>query len=257
MRTHDAWRMIVGAVASWTQKADWVTKASGPLLGLMLCALLVSGCAAATNAPATPLGGRPALTIAVMGASDAWGVGTHDPDRLNWPTLLAAALPPNTHVINLGEPGATLAQARRSELPVVLGERPDVAVVWLAVNDIINNVPLNTYSAELRQTLTAIHERSPHTHIFVGNLPDLTQISYFSSWNRAALMTEVSAWNTAIAQACATRGATLVDIHRAWGQAAGRPDYVSDDGLHPSDQGAAALASVFSDAIAQSLRRTR
>jgi acyl-CoA thioesterase I len=230
---------------------------AGALLALTLCLLLVSACASASTVAPDALRLRPALSIAVMGASDAWGVGTHDPDRLNWPTLLAADLPPTTHVINLGEPGATLAQARRSELPVVLGERPDVAVIWLAVNDIINNVRLNTYSAQLRQTLAAIHKQSPQTRVFVGNVPDLTQIPYFSSWDRAALTAEVSAWNTAIAQACAMGSATLVDIHRVWGQAGAHSDYVSDDGLHPSDRGAAALASVFSDAIAQSLRRTR
>lgn len=234
----------------------WVCRKSGALLALTLCMLLISACASASTTTSPALKPRVALSIAVMGASDAWGVGTHDPDRLNWPTLLAADLPPTAHVINLGEPGATLAQARRSELPVVLGERPDVVVVWLAVNDIINSVPLNTYAAELRQTLAAIHERSPQTRVFVGNVPDLTQIPYFSSWDRAALKAKVGAWNTAIAQACARRDATLVDIHRVWGQAGDHPDYVSDDGLHPSDRGAAALANVFSDAIAQSLRRT-
>jgi lysophospholipase L1-like esterase len=238
-------------------RSPWMRLRSGALSALTLSLLLVSACASASTAAPATFRLRPTLSVAVMGASDAWGVGTHDPDRLNWPTLLGADLPPSTHVINLGEPGATLAQARRSELPVVLGERPDVAVLWLAVNDIITNVPLNTYSTELSQTLAAIHERSPQTRIFVGNVPDLTQLPYFSNWGRAALMAEVGAWNTAIAQACATIGATLVDIHRAWGQSGEHPDYVSDDGLHPSDQGAAALASVFSEAIAQSLRRTR
>lgn len=255
MRTDGAWLTIVGALSHRMCGTGRVRWNHNPLLALVLCALLGSGCAASTT---TPAASRPesALSIAVMGASDAWGIGTRDPDRLNWPAQLAADLPASTHLINLGEPGVTLAEARRSELPVVLGERPDVVVIWLAVNDIIRNVPLSAYSSELRQTLTAIHEQSPQTPIFVGNVPDLTQIPYFSDWDRAALRAEVNTWNIAIAQACAMLGATLVDIYRAWGQPGDHPDYVSDDGLHPSDQGAAALASVFSVVIRQSLRRT-
>lgn len=250
---HKMWMSGLGRALSDLLFTRWMRSIP---LALMACALVVAGCA--TWEPATPPTHNqpPALTVAVMGASDAWGIGTHDPDKINWPALLAEDLPQSAHMTNLGAPGATLAQARRSELPVVLGVRPDVVVIWLAVNDIIDNVPLDVYSSELRQILATIHQQSPQTHVFVGNVPDLTQVPYFAYRDQGSLRTQVGAWNGAISQACDATGAILVDIFSVWGQFGEHPDYLSGDGLHPSDRGAEALASLFSVAITQSLHRT-
>lgn len=226
----------------------------GVALALLLCVPLTAACGAVNFARPVSRTPGSTLTIAVMGASDAWGIGTHDPDRINWPSLMTADLPQPNHLINLGAPGSTLAQARRDELPVVLGEHPDVVVIWLAINDIIDDVPLDAYSSEVRQTLTAIHQQSPHTRVFVGNVPDLTQIPYFAGQDQERLRAKVTAWNAAIAQACQSPGVTLVDLYAVWGQLSEHPDYISDDGLHPSDRGAEALASVFSAAIDVTLR---
>ncbi len=222
-------------------------------VALAFCALFVAGCAAGTSPAPPALKQTTTLTIAVMGASDAWGIGTHDPDRVNWPSLLVGSLPQVTHLINLGEPGATLAQAMRSELPVVLGEHPDVVVIWLAINDIIDSVPLSVYSSELRLTLATIQRQSPHSHVFVGNVPDLTQLPFFTNRDQAVLRAQVSDWNSAIARSCSTTGSALVDIYKAWGQQGDHSSYISGDGLHPSDVGAEALARVFRVAIEQSL----
>lgn len=227
--------------------------ALGVAIGLL--ASVISGCALGRAAP-TPHTIRPALTVAVMGASDAWGIGTHDPDQLNWPSQLADDLPQSTRLINLGVPGATLAQADREQLPVALGERPRALVLWLAVNDIIAGTPLATYDAELHQTLAAVSAQSPRTLVFVGNVPDLSQIPYFGAWDTGRLRREVADWNAVIVRDCATAGATVVDLYSVWGQIENHPDYISDDGLHPSDRGATALALVFAVAIEQRLRQS-
>jgi lysophospholipase L1-like esterase len=245
-------RLIADLLADWRPRGT-----AGPALTLALSITLVAGCGIT---PTTTSIGRknaptPIQTIAVMGASDAWGIGTGDPDRLNWPALLATDLPQTPRLINLGEPGVTLEQARRSELPVVLGEHPDVVVIWLVVNDIIDNVTLNAYANELRQTLTAIRQQIPRAQIFVGNAPDLTQIPYFASRDQKSLYAQVNSWNSAIAQVCEASGATLVNIYSAWRRLSDHPDYISSDGLHPSYQGAEALARVFSLAIEQSANR--
>jgi len=223
---------------------------------VVLMALLLTGCGAAISHQTTqaPVAARHTLTLVVMGASDAFGIGTYDPDRENWPTLLAQALPQPTHLVNLGIPGATLGQAQQEELPVAVGQQANILVMWLAVNDIIANVPLSTYSAQLRATLATLHQRSPQTHIFVGNVPDLTQIPYFYADDPDTLHAEVTAWNAAIAQACAVEHATLADIYSGWGQIGYHPGFISSDGLHPSEIGAQALASYFDSLIALALR---
>lgn len=198
----------------------------------------------------------PGPTLVVLGASDAYGIGTRDPDRENWPMQLASEAPQPIHLVNLAIPGATLAQAQEEELPIAIAQRPKIIVMWLVVNDIIAGVPLATYSAELHATLATIKAASPQTQVFVGNVPDLTQVPYFYDRDAPGLSAEVSAWNAAIAQECAAQGAHLADLASAWGQFADHPEYISEDGLHPSDEGARALAVFFNAQIRKTLQLT-
>lgn len=231
------------------------------LLAIMLSATTaLAGCSVtlgplhlgASNAPTGPT--RYAFTLAVIGASDAFGVGTDDPDRLNWPNMLAQELPQPTRLLNLGIPGETLAQAQQQEAPAAIGDQPNVVVIWLVVNDYIHNVPLGAYSSELRAMLATLRQQAPHTHVFVGNMPDLRYVPYFYPRNFITLGIDTNAWNAAIAQACAAEGATLVDIYTGWGDLIDNPQYISQDGLHPSTEGAQALANLFNRVIRRTLQ---
>lgn len=224
--------------------------ALGLCLSLAACGITSTQQSAAHTAGAA----APGRTLVVMGASDAYGIGSYDPDRQNWPTQLAADLPQPVHLVNLGIPGATLAQAQQEELPIALAQRPQILVMWLAVNDIIDGVPLTTYSAELRSTLATLKAESPGTRVFVGNVPDLSRLPYFELRDPVTLRAEVSQWNAAIAQDCAAEGATLADIGTTWGRLGDHLDYVSSDGLHPSSLGAMELAAYFNAIIRQTLK---
>jgi len=235
--------------------------AVGALLALLTTAL--AGCGVALGpirigdaggaAPASAAPTHYAFSLAVIGASDAFGVGTDDPDHLNWPTRLAHELPQPTRLLNLGVPGATLAQGQSEELPVALDAHPSAIVIWMAVNDYIRNVSLTAYTATLRATLATIRRDDPQTRVFVGDMPDLRYVPYFYGRDPAALYADVQAWNAAIAQAAADNGATLLDINAAWGGLSNNQQYLSQDGLHPSTEGAQALADYFSHVIHQTM----
>jgi lysophospholipase L1-like esterase len=201
----------------------------------------------ATTAPAAQ--GR---TLVVLGASDAYGVGTYDPDRDSWPTSLARQLHGQTHLVNLGVPGITLGRAATQELPIALDARPEVVVMWLAVNDFADGVTLATYSAQLRSALSTLRAQTS-ARVYVANLPDLTAIPYLARnlahGDPQALSARVADWNAAIAAACAQEGATLVDLYGAWQELRAHPEYISGDGLHPSTLGAERLAEIFRQAI--------
>lgn len=196
-----------------------------------------------------PMRERYALTYVAIGASDAFGVGTEDPDRQSWPTQLAARLGDHVHLINLGIPGETAEQALQDELPVALDAKPDTVTVWLGVNDYADGVPLATYKQQLGRLLSALHT-GIHADIVVGNLPDLTLLPRFATYAAEdALRADVRRWNAAIADVCARAGVTLVDIFSGWSELAQHPEYISDDGLHPSTLGAQRLASLFASAL--------
>jgi acyl-CoA thioesterase I len=223
----------------------------GALVVSLVFLLIACGSGATTSQRATGATTAPAAqgrTLVVLGASDAYGVGTNDPDRDNWPTSLARQLRGTIHLVNLGVPGITLARAAAQELPIAVDTRPDVVVMWLAVNDFAANVPLATYSAQLRSAIHTLHMQ-PSAHVYVANLPDLTAIPYLARGDQQALAARVADWNDAIAAACAREGAMLVDLFSDWQELRAHPEYISGDGLHPSTLGAQRLAEIFRQAI--------
>lgn len=211
--------------------------------------LALAGCQrTATGGVATTAGQSFALTYVAIGASDAFGVGTDFPAEQSWPSVLATDLSPATHLINLGIPQATTAEALTAEVPIAADARPAIITVWLGVNDIEQQVPLATFSANLTTLLSRLRAGTT-ARVYVGNLPDLTLLPFFQNQDQSALRAEIAAWNAAIAADVAATGTQLVDIFTNFASVANHPEYLSGDGLHPSALGARELAVVFAAAI--------
>jgi acyl-CoA thioesterase I len=223
--------------------------ASGLLALLLALAACAPGAVSTTHPSGQGTAAPHALTYIAIGASDAFGIGTDDPDRQAWPTLVARRLGPGTHLINLAVPGATTALALQNELPVALDAHPDVVTVWLAVNDFADGVPLADYRAQLGTLLRGLRRGLPDARIVVGNMPDLTVLPHFFGEDPAKLRGHVQAWNAAIATDCTAAGVTLVDLYAEWSELADHPEYISGDGFHPSAIGAERLADLFSVAL--------
>lgn len=217
------------------------------IVTIVTLAALLAGCGqssatvATTNTRASE---KHTITYVAIGASDAFGVGTDDPDRDNWPTVLTHLMGQNVHLINLGIPGETVAEARRTELPIALDAKPAVITVWLGVNDIAQSVTVQEYERQLEALLQSLRQHT-QARIFVGNIPNLSLLPFFAGYNQSALKTTINDWNAAISQAVSTTGASLVDLYASWSELATHPEYVASDGLHPSTEGAKRLAAVF------------
>jgi acyl-CoA thioesterase I len=227
------------------------------VLAVTLLSAVLSACGASpaaqrqvTTGQATQAADRYSLSYVAIGASDAFGVGTEDPDRQSWPTQLAARLGTHVHLINLGIPGETAGQALLDELPVALDAKPDVVTIWLGVNDFADGVPLATFRQQIGSLFSALRQGT-HARIVAGNLPDLSLLPRFFGYGGGTLQADVSRWNAAIAELCAQNGVTLVDIFGGWSELAQHPEYVSSDGLHPSTLGAQRLADLFAAALRQ------
>lgn len=227
-----------------------------PLVALLLAPILAACGTLVSRSPtrnsAAPVHGAHAfrLTYVAIGASDAFGVGTDDPATESWPSVLTGELGPGVHLINLGIPGETVGAALQNELPVAVGSQPNVITIWLAVNDIADGVPLDTYRTQLTTMLATLQQRT-HARVFVANVPDLTVLPYFSNQDPVALSERVQQWNTVIASVTATEGDVLVDLAGYSAQLAQHPEFLASDGLHPSVLGAEALAQVFATSIRQ------
>lgn len=242
-----------------------MTAAAGAALLLAACG--GGGSVGGSVLPSISPSGPPLRYVAV-GASETVGAGADSPVTEAWPQLFyRVALPRAAVFVNLGIPGATVAEALASELPDAVAFRPDVATVWLNVNDLLHAVPVEEYEAELMELLTALR-RGGRTRVLVANTPPLDHLPAYlrcapfapgpgGSCDRTtdlppeAVRGAVDAYNAAIARAAAATGAIVVDVHALGleAQSNGTADrLVSGDGFHPSDEGHAAVAVAFAQA---------
>jgi lysophospholipase L1-like esterase len=189
------------------------------------------------------------LTYVAIGASETFGAGTDDPATESWPANLATSLGKPVHLINLGIPGLHIHEALSSELPVALDAHPNLVTVWLATNDLADHVPLASYSRDLDLLLQRLQTAAPRARIAVANVPDLTLLPYFRSYDATTLRKQIADYNTAIATIVQRHHVVLVDIYDSWHELADHPEYVSRDGLHPDALGYTRIAQIFYDVL--------
>ncbi len=194
------------------------------------------------------------FTYVAIGASDTFGIGTSDPYTENWPTDLADKLNQKVHLINLGIPGITLHDALNLELPIALDSHPNLITIWLGVNDIADKVSVTSYSHDLDLMLTRLAYQAPSAHILIANIPDLTLLPYFASYNQQELHLIIEDYNATIAQQAQQHHAILVNLFQQNYNLRDHPEYISSDGLHPTDLGYLQIAELFYKTLKQTQR---
>ena len=234
-------------------------KEQRPLLWLCLLLLLLSACAqvsvgqagqASKNNPGAAQQQKTRLTYVAIGASETFGTGADDPYRQNWPTDLAALLGSNhVHLINLGVPGILIHDALSMELPIALDSHPDLVTVWLGVNDITSNVDPTSYARDLSTLISRLQANNPRARIAIANIPDLALLPAFSNADQQALLQQVQAYNDVIASVAQRYHLILVDFTTQNYNLKAHPEYISDDGLHPTESGYQQVAKLFYAAL--------
>jgi lysophospholipase L1-like esterase len=242
--------------------------------GLAVLALLAATCVREAGSPidpsAPPADGNPLVYVAI-GASETVGVGTRDPFTQAWPKVLWRDALPQAVLYDLGRPGSTLGEALVEQLPQALELQPDVATIWLNVNDLVERVPAYDYERDLRSmvgamtatgadVLVASTPRIDSLPVYLACLPDPPPDARpcpardVSLPTPARVRASVDAYNEAITRVAFETGAIVVDL-QAYGNAPrAHPAWIADDGFHPSAAGAEAIAAAFADALPAALR---
>jgi lysophospholipase L1-like esterase len=222
--------------------------------------LIASGCDVSRPEvlPPPPDTGPPPVYVSV-GASETTGAGSDQPLRDGWPRVLhRTALAPGAIHVNMGIPGATVAQALAEEVPTTLDARPHLVTVWLNVNDLTRGVSAADYERQLESLVRQLR-RGGVTRVLVANTPPIDHLPAFAAGRVFAVVPPaevvqglVAEYNEAIARVVQRQGAHLVDLYAATmaARAAGtEAALISRDGFHPSTAGHARIADVFAEVL--------
>lgn len=207
---------------------------------------------AAPADPRTPVAlapvARPVRVLATLGDSTVVGLG--DPVPGGWrgfPVLLAAALGA-AHLVNPARTGARVRTVRDEQLPVVLANPPDLAVVFVGMNDTLRS---DFDPVALRNDWSVIVEelRAAGTHVLVVRYHDHTRVFRLPAPLRRALQRRIAQLNLVIDVVARRDGVAVLDLDRLPG-GYGR-DAWAVDRLHPSERGHRLLATAFATMAAE------
>lgn len=248
--------------------------------------LLLASCTADGPPPSAPVAlspgsipGPPVRYVSI-GASETDGVGTDDPFRDAWPRVFWRSLPPGSTLFNFGVAGSTAAQARREQVAEAVEVEPDVATVWLNVNDLVRGVPPTRFGRSLR---AIVHELrgAGETTVLVANTPRVDLLPLYLACRapngtyRAPLgnvvvcppdlesdfpppstvQRAVRAYNLQISRVAGKEGAIMVNIRALGRVQVEHPEFIAADGFHPSTEGAVVVAETFAKALTDSASR--
>jgi lysophospholipase L1-like esterase len=200
----------------------------------------------------------PAVRYVALGDSCTIGTATRSPDE-RWPNQLvrrlAAAGFEVDLVANLGVNGFTSMDVIRSELPRLAELDPGLLTLLVGVNDVVQGVPIETYTANAATILDQSLGLVPPARIVTVSTPDYTVTpqgaAYGDPARQSAAIRQV---NEILARLSEDRGIRHVDIHDLSLRAASDSGLVADDGLHPSGRQYELWVERIGPAVEQLLR---
>jgi lysophospholipase L1-like esterase len=184
---------------------------------------------------------RPVRTLVTLGDSTAAGLGDPLPGGgwRGFPVLLADAL--GARLVNPAVTGARMADVRRDQLPAALAAEPDVAVIFVGMNDTLrSDFDPAGMRADLAVTVAAL--QSGGAHVVLMRYHDHTRVFPLPTPLRRALWRRIEALNeaTGAVVAGAGRAVGVLDLEALPGGY--EPAAWAIDRLHPSELGHRMLA---------------
>ncbi|GAC1321568.1 MAG: hypothetical protein NVS2B16_03120 [Chloroflexota bacterium] len=187
---------------------------------------------------------RPGV-YAALGASETYGVGAQ-PHTNGYAWLVSRALHARRFV-NLGIPGTTLNAAYNSELTSALSINPSFATVFFGVNDLRAGVPRDAFLQDLHDLAATL--RQAHVRVLIIGMPDLSHLPAVKKTGIGGLRELSASWSAGMRRVARQTGAQFLDLGGYDREIVQHPNFISVDGLHPSNAGYRRLAQVIQHVV--------
>jgi len=122
------------------------------------------------------------------------------------------------------------------------GERPDIIIVFMGINDVGRHIPLSTFASDYMDTLLIIREKYPMASVFCVNIPD----------RDITLKADAEAFCAAIDDAVRAAGENFHTVDLFSSRLNNDFYYMNTlDGLHPDEDGMRIISELVEYALLQ------
>ncbi|HXB04887.1 MAG TPA: SGNH/GDSL hydrolase family protein [Candidatus Acidoferrum sp.] len=185
-----------------------------------------------------------------LGDSYTIGTGASTPARA-WPSIIAERLRHHTgQEVELTNPavnGFTTVDLIRRELAEVRRLKPDLVTILIGVNDLVRDIPPDSYRATLVRIYDEIaKDKAPDGRVFAVSIPNWSVVPAAREYGDPEGIRDLTdSFNDIAREEAEKRGFGWIDITAASLSGLGTPGWIASDGLHPGDEQYAAWAEVI------------
>lgn len=199
-------------------------------------AMLFTGCNRDVTA-GKPMNTGPVLYVA-LGDSTGAGVGAREGG--GYVARLFKRIEerrPGSKLSNVCVSGATTDDLIRDQLQKGVDQNPDLVTVGIGINDVGHGLTLDQFSKNYEQILSTLKEKT-HAQIVVANIPDVSSAPRIPSGMRSAYQQQIIQFSQRLEEIAKRHGVVVFDVYSITkDELPSHPEYFSNDGFHPSDEG--------------------
>lgn len=178
-----------------------------------------------------------------MGDSTIEGVGASRPER-HFTSLIFEFLKLKQKDVtyhNLGRAGWKVSNVIHDQLNPAIELKPNLIVLSVGANDVMQRRSLKKFDQEYKELLEKLSLTG--ALIVINNIPDLSLAPVIPKYIHPYCIIQVPRYNKIIEKYAKEYGCLLVDLYAQSRLYRGYAEFISSDGLHPSDAGYALWAN--------------
>jgi acyl-CoA thioesterase I len=172
-----------------------------------------------------------------LGDSTGAGVGARDGGYVARIFKRVLVHRPGSALTNLCVSGATTSDVLHAQIDRGVKADPQLITLGIGINDIGHGVPLEQFSKNYEAILTRL-KSDTKAAIVVANIPDISSAPRIPHAVRAEYHQQIVSFNQRLKEIASRHEVSVFDIYSVTHeQLSSHPEFFSNDGFHPSDEG--------------------
>ncbi len=175
-----------------------------------------------------------------MPLGDSYTIGEGLPESGRFPNQLVVMAKKAGKTVKLGpnpsKTGWTTQDLIDNELPLFVKEKPQISTLLIGVNDWVQGVSATDFRRNFKFIITEmISVLKDKNRLIVVTIPDFSATPSGAQYGRGRDISKgIAEFNQIIEEESKKAGLVVVDIYWSTQEMKQHPEFISEDGLHPS-----------------------